>query len=298
VHNTNKTKTHNEPTPPRGVKAQYQEGEGQQMITPERAPVKTELPQLVRASLRLAVKASLRLAVKAEKRRRKELEEERKRLEEKQQLASKKVQPKRQKRARRPVPTLKPKRQMRVGRPELVAVCTGCGAGQAGFWCKGCQLTCHTCVQKHEEHNGDGNKCQFKPVPMMDGFTTAHELTGRKAATNQFGDMAIGTVRGYYHNHRWVKIQYEDGDGEDYFVPKALELIGNFDRLFGEPDGHSRKPFVCGECDKAFRVSSTLRTHERVHSGEKPFVCGECGKGFKQRGTLRNHKRVHSGSEP
>jgi KRAB domain-containing zinc finger protein len=53
------------------------------------------------------------------------------------------------------------------------------------------------------------------------------------------------------------------------------------------------KPFLCGECDKAFLRGSDLRTHERTHSGLRPFVCGECDKRFSHAGSVRRHKRIH-----
>ncbi|NWV76255.1 ZN879 protein, partial [Dasyornis broadbenti] len=36
-----------------------------------------------------------------------------------------------------------------------------------------------------------------------------------------------------------------------------------------------KKPFKCSECGRAFRWSSSLRTHHRVHTGEQPYECGE-----------------------
>lgn len=43
-----------------------------------------------------------------------------------------------------------------------------------------------------------------------------------------------------------------------------------------------KKPFKCGDCEKAFSQSPCLPLHCRVHPGEKPCSCGTCGKAFSQ----------------
>ena len=51
------------------------------------------------------------------------------------------------------------------------------------------------------------------------------------------------------------------------------------------------KPHQCRFCDKTFSRTNTLRIHERQHTGETPYVCDQCGSGFKQRVSLVTHMK-------
>ncbi|XP_075915048.1 uncharacterized protein LOC142908363 [Petromyzon marinus] len=58
------------------------------------------------------------------------------------------------------------------------------------------------------------------------------------------------------------------------------------------------KPFKCTVCEKAFALLSTLHSHQRTHTGEKPFKCTVCEKAFALLSTLHSHQRTHTGEKP
>lgn len=57
----------------------------------------------------------------------------------------------------------------------------------------------------------------------------------------------------------------------------------------------SKEPLVCAVCGRMFASGTTLKLHQRVHSGERPFPCPHCGKGFAQPSNLRVHLLIHTG---
>ncbi|KAL0858626.1 hypothetical protein ABMA27_012459 [Loxostege sticticalis] len=58
------------------------------------------------------------------------------------------------------------------------------------------------------------------------------------------------------------------------------------------------RPYQCTECPKRFSVAQRLQIHMRTHSGERPYPCPHCPKAFKGKPNLNRHVRVHTGAKP
>lgn len=61
-----------------------------------------------------------------------------------------------------------------------------------------------------------------------------------------------------------------------------------------------RKRFLCNVdgCDRHYASRSSLKTHQRLHTGVRPFVCKTCAKTFNTSYSLKTHVRTHTGQRP
>ena len=61
------------------------------------------------------------------------------------------------------------------------------------------------------------------------------------------------------------------------------------------PHTAKEKKFACSYCESKFADASTLKRHERVHTGEKPFLCTFCNKAFAREDARDVHvNRIHT----
>ncbi|KAM5142147.1 uncharacterized protein ACMZJ9_016073 [Mantella aurantiaca] len=79
--------------------------------------------------------------------------------------------------------------------------------------------------------------------------------------------------------------------------PEEASLGQIDDAAYGAQDRGSEM-FSCSECGKSFTSKSTLRGHQKVHTGERPFPCLVCGKRFLRRTHLNVHQTTHIGDRP
>ncbi|NWU72706.1 ZN707 protein, partial [Pterocles burchelli] len=51
----------------------------------------------------------------------------------------------------------------------------------------------------------------------------------------------------------------------------------------------------CGQCGKRFKDKTHLVSHQQTHAGEKPYTCPVCTHAFRTSSALAEHHRIHTG---
>ncbi|KAE8297663.1 Zinc finger protein 219 [Larimichthys crocea] len=60
---------------------------------------------------------------------------------------------------------------------------------------------------------------------------------------------------------------------------------------------NGEKPYPCTECDQSFSQKPELRRHMFSHTGGG-FLCSYCGKSLRDPHSLKSHERLHTGERP
>ena len=63
-------------------------------------------------------------------------------------------------------------------------------------------------------------------------------------------------------------------------------------------NSYQQRPYICNTCGAAFRRSSHLQEHVRLHTGDRPHTCEVCGVKFSEASKLKAHRRRHTGERP
>ncbi|KAG2463601.1 ZFP91 ligase, partial [Polypterus senegalus] len=93
-----------------------------------------------------------------------------------------------------------------------------------------------------------------------------------------------------------VEEEPENPDG-GFFLGKMADVVAVDDTKMEQDtpvlERADKRDYICEFCARAFRTSSNLIIHRRIHTGEKPLQCEVCGFTCRQKASLNWHMRKH-----
>lgn len=81
----------------------------------------------------------------------------------------------------------------------------------------------------------------------------------------------------------------DDGDDDDEYIPKGQKRK----RQHSLRKAANAKRFSCNYCDYTTDHVSSIRPHERTHTGERPFKCLFCPYASTTNSNLKTHTQRH-----
>lgn len=113
-------------------------------------------------------------------------------------------------------------------------------------------------------------------------------------------DVSAGDIFSWWHSE---KIDDQDRNGS-WKKDECMRFTSSSDRPPGNLECHLRihsgeRPFCCSQCHHTFGQKAELHRHMLSHSGSGGgFLCSYCGKSLRDPHSLKSHERLHTGERP